>query len=240
MSPLFLALRRSYSSSSLPGSISRAGRLGGARLPTLSAALAAAAAARAPALPPPAGAAPAAPLPAPPSSLAAPSDTALPDEARGAAESPTARVLADLAARGRVHAATLALVERTPEWRNYESQVNFELNVLRMRYATTPGTPMTPQRRAQMQAHLRAAQRKAMEEHADRAAAAFVEGLAPGEAAALRTMVARLDTPGVGQAVLERASDAPGASAERLRVQAEELRDALWDLSSLVGGQGKK
>jgi len=155
------------------------------------------------------------------------------------AESPTARVLADLAARGKVHAATLALVEGTPEWRNYESEVNYELNVLRLRYASTPGTPMTPMRRAQMQAHLRAAQRKVMEEHAGRAAAAYVAGLAPGEAEALRGAVARLDTPGVGRGVLEAAEGAGGASVERLRLQAEELRDSLWALSSLVGAEKK-
>jgi AMMECR1 domain-containing protein len=147
-------------------------------------------------------------------------------------------VLSDLAQRGRVHAATLALVERTPEWRNYESEVNFELNVLRMRYASTPGSPMTPMRRAQMQAHLRAAQRKVMEEHADRAAKAFVGALAPGDAAALRGVVGRLDTPGLGRRALEGAAGAAGEDAESLRVAAEELRDSLWELSALVGEKG--
>jgi len=136
-----------------------------------------------------------------------------------------------------VHKETLSLMEGAPEWQNYESQANYELNMLRMRYASTPDTSMTPARRAQMQAHLRATQGKIMEEHATEAAKKFVESLAPREVALLRGMIGRLDAPGVGAPLAAQAGE-KAESYEGFRVSAENLKEALWEVSTALEGKG--
>ncbi len=145
-----------------------------------------------------------------------------------------------------MHRETLAAVEATREWADYEGHVNFELNMLRLRYASTPNAPMTPARRAQMQAHARAKQSAVMEEHAGEAARKFVESLAPGEITALRDLVARLDPPGVG-ALVARGTDgdffAGGDDEPSPAVSAEALKDALEQVGSALGAAaaaGKK
>ena len=139
---------------------------------------------------------------------------------------------------GRIHKETLGLMEGSPEWQGYESQVNFDLNMLRLRYAATPDAPMTPARRAQLAAHLRAAQAKVMEEHATAAARKFVESLSPKEVDVLRDMVGRLDTPGVGAPLAAQEAAKRDSGYESFKVSAEKLKDALWDLSSALGGGG--
>ena len=163
-----------------------------------------------------------APLP-PPAPAATPAGSSL-----------TTQLLSDLDHSGRIHSETLRLMEGSAEWQGYESHVNFDMNVLRMRYAATPDAPLTPARRSQMQAHLRAAQAKVMEEHATAAARKFVESLTPQEVTALRDMVGRLDTPGVGAPLAAQgAGQADGY--EKYRVSAENLRDALWEVSAALG-----
>jgi len=130
-------------------------------------------------------------------------------------------------------------MEGSKEWQDYESNVNFELNILRLRYAATPEAPMTPARRAQMQAHLRATQEKVMEEHAVEVARKFVESLSPKEVAELRDMVGRLDVPGVGVPLAE-AIEEKENSSESLRVSAETLKETLWELSSTLAGRVKE
>jgi len=223
--PLFRALRAGGRPLSSVGSILRSARLGGLRLPALPPA--------APALPAPragAGAAAPAVAAAPPPAAAA--------LAAGPAPPTAARVLDDLRRAGRVHAATLALMEGASEWRDYEAEVHFELTALRARYAPAPDAPATPARRAQMQAHLRAAQARVMDAHATRAARAFVAGLSAAQARALRAEVGRLDAPGVGAPLADAAAAAEAGSHAALRVSAEERKDALWQLStSLAEGE---
>ena len=130
-------------------------------------------------------------------------------------------------------------MESSKEWKDYESNVNFEMNVLRLRYAATPEAPMTPARRAQMQAHLRAIQKKVMEEHAVEAAKKFLDSLSPREVTELRDMVGRLDAPGVGSPMAE-ATEAKEDSYASLRVSAETLKDSLWELSTVLASEKKK
>lgn len=134
-----------------------------------------------------------------------------------------------------MHKETLALMEGSKEWQDYESNVNFEMNILRLRYAATPDAPVTPARRAQMQAHLRAVQAKVMEEHATEAAQRFVESLSSKEVGELRDMVGRLDVPGVGAAMAE-AIKAKGEGYQSFQLSAEALKDTLWEVSSALGG----
>jgi hypothetical protein len=180
--------------------------------------------------------------PPPPPPAGAPPQQQPPPPAEGTAAALSSQLLADLERSGRVHKETLALMEGAPEWQGYEANVNFDLNVLRMRYAATPGVPMTPARRAQMQAHLRAAQAKVMEEHATAAARKFVDSLAPREVAALRDMVGRLDTPGVGAPLAAAAAAARAGedAAAEYRVSAEGLKDALWEVSAALGAAEAK
>jgi hypothetical protein len=232
------------------GSISRAARPGGFRFPRLPAARAgagadaadaaiaatmAAAGARGGAPAAAGGGAEASAL-VPAGAAAAPAPA---DAAAGAAAHPAARVLADLAAAGRVARETLAVVEASGEWRDYEAHVNFELNHLRVRYAATPDAPATAARRAQLAAHVRAKQAAVMEEHADEAARAFVESLTPREVADLRARVARLDAPGSG-AGARAAADARNEKRAGVAVSAEQLRDALWAVSTELAKATRK
>ena len=79
----------------------------------------------------------------------------------------------ELEAHGALHDATLRTIEDAEEWQDYDAHVSFELAALRHRYVSTD-TPMTPARRAQMQAHLRQKQREVMETHASRVATQFL------------------------------------------------------------------
>jgi hypothetical protein len=141
---------------------------------------------------------------------------------------PASLLLADLARAGKVASETLKVVEQSGAWRDYESHVNFELNMLRLRYSSTPDVPNSTARRTQLGAHVRAKQAEVMAEHATAAAREFVESLSAREVAELRALVSRLDAPGSGAGV------APGElEAERtVAVTAEELRDALWSVST--------
>jgi hypothetical protein len=164
------------------------------------------------------------------------------DAAGGAAASRRAvmRVIRDLEQRNAVHAASMAAVERSREWRDYDAHAHLELGLLRLRYSE--GEAMTAQRRAQMQAHLRAKQLEVMEEHASQAAEAFVRDLSPSEADELRATMLRID--GAGGGLGEGGSgggggdgrsgtkNSPGSSAFD-----DELRDALHELSVLLPQQ---
>ena len=169
--------------------------------------------------------APSALVPAVPSTLPAITDspTSAPQQPH-----PASLLLADLARAGKVASETLKVVEQSGAWRDYESHVNFEVNMLRLRYSSTPDVPNSTARRTQLGAHVRAKQAEVMAEHATAAAREFVESLSAREVAELRALVSRLDAPGSG------ASVAPGElEAERaVAVTAEELRDALWSVST--------
>lgn len=221
MTPLFTLLRRSFS-----GSITRGGRLGGLRVPQ-----------QQPepqiSLPGPPGQSGSVTPPPPPSpTLPTPG---VPGAGSAGGDGTIAHLISDLQQSGKVHKETLALMEGSKEWQDYESNVNFEMNILRLRYAATPDAPVTPARRAQMQAHLRAVQAKVMEEHATEAAQRFVESLSSKEVGELRDMVGRLDVPGVGAAMAE-AIKAKGEGYQSFQLSAEALKDTLWEVSSALGG----
>jgi len=147
-------------------------------------------------------------------------------------------VIRDLEERNAVHAASMAAVERSREWRDYDAHAHLELGLLRLRYSE--GEPMTAQRRAQMQAHLRAKQLEVMEEHATQAAEAFVQALAPGEADELRASMLRIDAPapggGGGAGAGAGAGAGGGGSKHSVGTSAfdDELRDALAELSLIL------
>lgn len=102
---------------------------------------------------------------------------------------------ADLEAGREVRAEALRLVERSPEYASYEKDVDFEMSIVRRRYVM--GGPLTPARRAQMQAHLGQIQEAIMVEHAHAAADAFTDSLSASEAAQLREWFTKLDNKGV-------------------------------------------
>ena len=102
---------------------------------------------------------------------------------------------ADLEAGREVRAEALRLVERSPEYASYEKDVDFEMSIVRRRYVM--GGPLTPARRAQMQAHLGQIQVAIMVEHAHAAADAFTDSLSASEAAQLREWFTKLDHKGV-------------------------------------------
>ena len=77
------------------------------------------------------------------------------------------RVVSDLETRAAVHQETMRVIESSREWRDYDSHVAFELLMLKHRYQASPDLAMTAERRAQMQAHLRAKQQQVMELHAE-------------------------------------------------------------------------
>ncbi|RYG50246.1 hypothetical protein EON67_05635 [archaeon] len=141
---------------------------------------------------------------------------------------------ADLHEHGKVHAATMRLIERTQEWQDYDAHVTFELAMLKHRYhGTGPSegagsTPaMTTARRAQMQAHCKQKQMQIMETHAEAAAEEYLNSLTGEERARLAGMLCRLDFTPSEQAVQALAS-AP-------KVSDTELSEALWSLSSSLG-----
>ena len=158
------------------------------------------------------------------------------------------RVIRDLEERNAVHAASMAAVERSREWRDYDAHAHLELGLLRLRY--TEGEPMTAQRRAQMQAHLRAKQIEVMEEHATQAAEAFVRALSPSEADELRASMLRIDAPAIGVSSGggggggggDDETGTRGGSAHAVGTSAfdDELRDALAELSLILPGLQKK
>lgn len=142
----------------------------------------------------------------------------------------TSKVLADLTEKGEIHDETLQAMEESEEWRNYEAEVQFEMVMMRSRYAAD-GEQMTSQRRSQMQAHLRQVQQKVMNEHADKAARKFVEGVTAEEVRLLRRILTRIDgmptsTDG-GRAMLD--------IGTVKTVDGQELKHALWQLSEELG-----
>ena len=153
------------------------------------------------------------------------------------------RVIRDLEERNAVHTASMAAVERSREWRDYDAHAHLELGLLRLRYSE--GEPMTAQRRAQMQAHLRAKQLEVMEEHATQAADAFVRALSPREAEELRATMLRIDAPASAGGAGGRGgggSDSGGGSKHSVGTSAfdDELRDALAELSLILPALQKK
>lgn len=149
-------------------------------------------------------------------------------------------VLSDLAQLGKVRRESLEVMEKAPEWQDYESHVNFELNMLRMRYVSTENEPMTPARRAQMQAHLKAKQQEIMELHAEEAAKSFVESLSSNEMKLLRQMISRLDPEiKLGVEALGPSGDAHVIQSQ-LQVSSEKVKNALWEVSSALSNSSNK
>lgn len=137
--------------------------------------------------------------------------------------------------------ATMQAMERTSEWKDYESHVTFELNLIRARYAAAD-EPMTPARRAQLDAHLRAKQTEIMNDHAEAAAERFISALTPREVDELRSKLRGID---VSAASLPGYVDqgqgggiAGGAGGAKAKAGGSifdgDLRDALWQVSSLL------
>jgi len=150
-----------------------------------------------------------------------------------AARAVTAAVLRELSSRGAVARATLAAVEATREWSEYEAEVQFATGMVRVQYAATPGAPMTSARRSQAQAHARSTAAAVMDAHADAAARRFVAGITPGEAAELRAMLTRLDAPRAGGG----GGGGGGEGEEELDIgdvptlDGQGLKEALWEVS---------
>ncbi len=117
-------------------------------------------------------------------------------------------------------------MERVPEWREYDAHVTYELDMLRARYAAS-GEAMTPTRRAQMAAHLKAKQREVMEKHAEAAAERYMASLSPQQVEALRAQLRRVDAS-VPEDVPT--TTKPGGES----MFDKELKDALWELSSMM------
>lgn len=105
----------------------------------------------------------------------------------------TAKVLADLTSQASLHRETMAIIESSQQWKDYDSHVSFELLMLKNRYASSPDIAMTAERRAQMQAHLRAKQAQIMEMHADKAAEAYLLSLTSDEKEALARKLLRVE-----------------------------------------------
>ena len=148
-------------------------------------------------------------------------------------------VIRDLESRNAVHAATMQAMERTREWRDYDAHAHFELSLLRLRYAGAgdKGEAMPAQRRAQMQAHLRAKQLEVMEEHAAQAAAGFLRALTPDEALELRAKLRRVDASTDASRAGGEAAAGGGIGGSAFDA---ELRDALAELSALLPALSKR
>ena len=140
------------------------------------------------------------------------------------------QVIRDLEDRHAVHTATMQIMERSREWKDYDAHVHFELQLLRLRYSSgeTSAEAMTSQRRAQMAAHLRAKQLEVMNEHATEAANQFVKNLSDKEKDELRATLSRVDASTTGLAA-GAGPKTPGGS-----VFDDELRNALNELSVLL------
>jgi hypothetical protein len=149
-----------------------------------------------------------------------------------------AQVVADLQRSGQVAKETSAAIEATEEWRDYDAEITFELLMLRHRYQSE-ATPMTPARRAQMQAHMRAKQAQIMEQHAERVAKTFVEGLTAADRAQMASSLLRIDAAGMAAAAAAAGRAKPGAdsgagappSGVGATVGDQQLKDALWELT---------
>lgn len=133
----------------------------------------------------------------------------------------------ELEAHGALHDATLRTIEDAEEWQDYDAHVSFELAALRHRYVSTD-TPMTPARRAQMQAHLRQKQREVMETHASRVATQFLTALTPSEKDELRQRFLRLDASGIPLSASQ-ASNEGGTE-----ISPEQMKEALWSASEAL------
>lgn len=137
--------------------------------------------------------------------------------------------------------ATMQAMERSKEWRDYDGHVNFELNLLRARYAAA-GEPMTSQRRSQMAAHLKAKQMEVMEEHAEAAAEQFVSSLTQSELEEMRTRLRRLDASVPLDSVNPSKSkgsiydDEFKSALEHLSSVLSDAESAGMDISKIVGG----
>ena len=113
----------------------------------------------------------------------------------------TARVVGDLAAAGRLHDVTMAMIEASEEWRDYDAHVTFELNLLRHRYTVeggaVAGSAMDTARRTQLQEHLRQKQAVIMAEHAEEVASEMLAVMTAEEREQLTAALWRVDAPGL-------------------------------------------
>lgn len=105
-------------------------------------------------------------------------------------------VCTDLVKGSEVRDEVLHVVGESAEYADYEKEVDFEMNLLRLRYHNNDA-PMTPARRSQMQAHLHQVQQALMKEHAEAAADSFVESLSKDEVDQLSKMFDTLESKGV-------------------------------------------
>jgi hypothetical protein len=150
--------------------------------------------------------------------------------------------ISDLEKQGAVHMATMQAMERTSEWKDYESHVTFELNLIRARYAAAD-EPMTPARRAQLDAHLRAKQTEIMNDHAEAAAERFISALTPREVDELRSKLRGIDVSAASLPGFAEGGSGPGAKGGAAggggSIFDGDLRDALWQVSSMLSAAEK-
>jgi hypothetical protein len=132
----------------------------------------------------------------------------------------------------------LKVVTDTEEWQEYNAEAEFELDVLRSRYANS-GEPMTPQRTAQFQAHHRKLQMHIMEQAAEKAAQKFFLGLTSKEREKLRQEFQELEATGetldTGDVL-----DAPGLDVGALDEQFSKLRTTLAEKALHEGRMTKE
>jgi hypothetical protein len=183
-------------------------------------------------------------------------EAAVPDDQdalSGPSQQLARQVIHDLAVQQAVHKETLKAMEQTEQWQNYEAHVTFELNMLRSRYHASTEA-MTPARRSQLAAHLKAKQSEVMEEHADVAATSFLNSLTAEEKQKLAETLGRIDSArldpvllgAVGEAAVSSAARTASVSASREGgpkmgdTKAEALTNALWHVSSVLGQDKKK
>lgn len=141
----------------------------------------------------------------------------------------------DLEAGREIREEVLSIVESSPEYKAYEKDVDFELSVVRRRYAM--GGPVTPARRAQAQAHVAQVQAGIMEEHATKAADAFTQSLSKAEADALIRMFTRLEAGGRGLDPAVGRTVSMGGVMDKLKAKCDALLETINAQFKKDGGE---
>ena len=145
----------------------------------------------------------------------------------------TQKVIRDLEHQGEIHDATMQIMEKSPEWQDYDAHVNYELNMIKARYMATK-EPLTGARRAQLNAHLRATQQEVMEAHADAAVEQLLASLSPEEIEQLRKKLRNIDAsvPVTNEEYYSRKNE--NNENNNMSIFDKEFQSALQDLSTFL------
>jgi hypothetical protein len=128
----------------------------------------------------------------------------------------------------------MEIMEKSPEWQDYDAHVNYELIMVRDRYAAAK-EPLNGARRAQLTAHLRATQEEVMEAHADAAVEQLLATLSPTEIDQLRTKLRHIDAsiPVTNEEYYGKQKTKEGNTRTN-SIFDKEFHSALQDLSSFL------